>query len=132
MPRHPKVYAKMLGDLIERHGADCWLVNTGWSGGAYGTGSRMSIKHTRALLRAALDGRLAKVEFETDPFFGLQMPKALPGVPAEVLNPRNTWADKAAYDRTAADLVARFEKNFEGFSGGVSEEVLAAAIRTAA
>ena len=132
LPRHPEVYGKLLSDLIDRHGADCWLVNTGWSGGAYGTGSRMSIKHTRALLRAALDGSLAKVEFETDPFFGLQIPKALPGVPAEVLNPRNTWADKAAYDRTAADLVARFEKNFEGFSGGVSEEVLAAAIRTAA
>jgi phosphoenolpyruvate carboxykinase (ATP) len=132
LPRHPEVYGKLLSDLIDRHGADCWLVNTGWSGGAYGTGSRMSIKHTRALLRAALDGSLAKVEFETDPFFGLQIPKALPGVPAEVLNPRNTWADKAAYDRTAADLVSRFEKNFEGFSGGVSEEVLAAAIRTAA
>ena len=132
LPRHPEVYGKLLSDLIDRHGADCWLVNTGWSGGAYGTGSRMSIKVTRALLRAALDGSLAKVEFETDPFFGLQIPKALPGVPAEVLNPRNTWADKAAYDRTAADLVSRFEKNFEGFSGGVSEAVLAAAIRTAA
>ena len=132
LPRHPEVYGKLLSDLIDRHGADCWLVNTGWSGGAYGTGQRMSIKVTRALLRAALDGSLAKVDFETDPFFGLQIPKALPGVPSEVLNPRNTWADKAAYDRTAADLVARFEKNFVGFSGGVSEAVLAAAIRSAA
>ncbi|MDN3565335.1 phosphoenolpyruvate carboxykinase [Paeniroseomonas aquatica] len=132
LPRHPEVYGKLLSDLIDRHGADCWLVNTGWTGGAYGTGKRMSIKHTRALLRAALDGSLAKVEFETDPFFGLSIPKALPGVPAEVLNPRNTWADKSAYDRTAKDLVGRFEKNFEGFSGEVSEAVLAAAIRAAA
>jgi phosphoenolpyruvate carboxykinase (ATP) len=107
-------------------------VNTGWSGGAYGTGKRMSIQVTRALLRAALDGSLAKVEFETDPFFGLAIPKAVPGIPAEVLNPRNTWADKAAYDRTAKDLVGRFEANFQGFAGGVSEAVLAAAIRAAA
>jgi phosphoenolpyruvate carboxykinase (ATP) len=132
LPRHPEVYGKLLSDLIDRHGADCWLVNTGWSGGAYGTGQRMAIKHTRALLRAALDGSLAKEEFETDPFFGLQIPKALPGVPSQVLNPRNTWADKAAYDRTAADLVGRFEANFQGFAGGVSEAVMAAAIRAAA
>jgi phosphoenolpyruvate carboxykinase (ATP) len=132
LPRHPEVYGKLLADLIDRHGADCWLVNTGWSGGAYGTGQRMSIRHTRALLRAALDGSLARVEYETDPFFGLQIPKAVPGIPTEVLNPRNTWADKAGYDRTAQNLVGLFEKNFEGFSGGVSEEVLAAAIRAAA
>jgi len=132
LPRHPQVYGKLLAGLIEKHGADCWLVNTGWTGGGYGTGKRMSIQHTRRLLRAALDGSLARVEFETDPFFGLAIPKAVPGIPAEVLNPRNTWADKAAYDRTAADLVKRFEANFETFAGGVSEEVLAAAIRAAA
>jgi phosphoenolpyruvate carboxykinase (ATP) len=132
LPRHPEVYGKLLSGLIDKHGADCWLVNTGWSGGAYGVGQRMSIQHTRLLLRAALDGSLAKVTFETDPFFGLSIPKAVPGIPSEVLNPRNAWADKATYDRTAADLVKRFEANFEGFAGGVSEDVLAAAIRAAA
>lgn len=132
LPRHPEVYGRMLADLIARHGADCWLVNTGWTGGGFGTGSRMSIRHTRALLRAALDGSLAKVEFVRDPFFGLMMPKALPGVPSNVLNPRETWADKAAYDRTARELVARFEKNFESFASAVGEDVKAAAIRAAA
>jgi phosphoenolpyruvate carboxykinase (ATP) len=122
----------MLAERIARDGADCWLVNTGWTGGAYGTGKRMSIQHTRALLRAALDGSLAKVEFVKDPFFGLMIPKSLPGVPAEVLNPRETWADKAAYDRTAKELVARFEQNFESFAGAVGEDVKAAAIRAAA
>ncbi len=132
LPRHPQVYGKMLAERIARDGADCWLVNTGWTGGGYGTGHRMSIHHTRALLRAALSGTLAKAEFTPDPFFGLMIPKAVPGVPAEVLNPRATWADKEAYDRTARDLVLRFEQNFETFSGAVSEEVKAAAIRAAA
>ena len=132
LPRHPEVYGRMLQDLIAKHGADCWLVNTGWSGGAYGTGSRMSIKVTRALLRAALDGSLAKVEFVRDPFFGLMMPKAVPGIPASVLNPREAWADKDAYDRTARNLVGLFEKNFASFAGAVSEDVKAAAIRAAA
>ena len=132
LPRHPEVYGRMLEERIRRDGANCWLVNTGWTGGAFGTGSRMSIHHTRALLRAALDGSLAKVEFVKDPFFGLMMPKSLPGVPASVLNPRETWADKDAYDRTARELVARFEKNFESFAGAVGEDVKAAAIRAAA
>ncbi|MEN0076800.1 MAG: phosphoenolpyruvate carboxykinase (ATP), partial [Paracraurococcus sp.] len=109
-----------------------WLVNTGWTGGAYGTGKRMSIQHTRALLRAALDGSLAKVEFVKDPFFGLMMPKSVPGIPAEVLNPRESWADKAAYDATAKKLVGLFEANFESFAGAVDEEVKAVAIRAAA
>jgi phosphoenolpyruvate carboxykinase (ATP) len=132
LPRHPEVYGRMLSELISKHGADCWLVNTGWTGGAYGTGKRMSIQVTRALLRAALDGSLAQAEFTPDPFFGLMMPKAVPGIPSTVLNPREGWADKAAYDRTAQNLVGLFEKNFQGFSGGVSEDVLAAAIRAAA
>jgi len=132
LPRHPEVYGRMLAELIARHGADCWLVNTGWTGGAYGTGHRMSIHHTRSLLRAALDGSLATAEFTTDPHFGLRVPKSVQGVPADALNPRNTWADAAAYDRTAADLVGRFEANFESFSGAVDDEVLAAAIRAAA
>ena len=132
LPRHPEVYGRMLSDLIARHGADCWLVNTGWTGGAYGTGQRMSIHHTRALLRAALDGSLSRVEFVQDPFFGLMVPKSVPGVPSEVLNPRDSWADKAAYDATAKNLVALFEKNFESFAGAVDESVKAAAIKTAA
>ena len=132
LPRHPEVYGEMLNALVNRHGADCWLVNTGWTGGAYGTGNRMSIQHTRALLRAALDGSLAQVEFERDPFFGLMMPKAVPGIPAGVLNPRDGWADKAGYDRTARNLVGLFEKNFESFAGTVDDTVRAAAIRAAA
>ena len=132
LPRHPEVYGKMLADLIAKHGADCWLVNTGWTGGAYGTGQRMSIHHTRALLRAALDGSLAKTEFIKDPYFGLMMPKAVNGVPAEVLNPRETWADKAAYDATAQQLVGLFEKNFETFASVVGDDVKAAAVRAAA
>ena len=132
LPRHPEVYGKMLADLIARDGAQVWLVNTGWTGGAYGTGQRMSIKHTRALLRAALDGSLANGAFVREPFFGLSIPTHVPGIPEGVLNPRDSWADAAAYDRTARDLQARFEKNFETFAGAVSEEVKAAAIRAAA
>jgi phosphoenolpyruvate carboxykinase (ATP) len=132
LPRRPEVYGRMLEELIARHGADCWLVNTGWSGGQHGVGQRMSIHHTRTLLRAALDGSLARARFRRDPFFGLSIPEAVPGVPAEVLDPRQSWTDKAAYDRTARDLVGRFEKNFEAFEGGVGEEVKAAAIRAAA
>ncbi|MBY0336061.1 MAG: phosphoenolpyruvate carboxykinase [Acetobacteraceae bacterium] len=132
LPRHPEVYGKMLAERIARDGSDCWLVNTGWTGGAYGTGHRMSIQHTRALLRAALDGSLAKVEFVRDPFFGLMMPKSVPGIPDNVLNPRDSWADKAAYDKTAAHLVSLFEKNFESFAGAVGDDVKAAAIKAAA
>jgi phosphoenolpyruvate carboxykinase (ATP) len=132
LPRRPEVYGRMLADLMARHGADCWLVNTGWTGGGYGTGNRMPIGVTRALLRAALDGSLARVEFVRDPFFGLMVPKALNGVPSEMLNPRDTWADKAAYDRTARDLVARFEANFAAYADAVGEDVKAAAIRAAA
>jgi phosphoenolpyruvate carboxykinase (ATP) len=132
LPRRPEVYGRMLAELINRHGVDCWLVNTGWTGGKYGVGHRMSIRHTRALLAAALDGSLARATFTTDPFFGLLIPDAVPGVPSEVLDPRNSWADQSDYDRTARDLIARFEKNFAGFEGGVSDEVKAAAIRVAA
>ena len=119
----------MLADLIARHGADCWLVNTGWSGGAYGVGSRMSIRHTRALVRAALDGSLAQVEFHREPFFGLMIPLSVPGVPTEVLDPRQSWADKAAYDFTARDLVARFEANFAAFAEYVGEDVREVALK---
>jgi phosphoenolpyruvate carboxykinase (ATP) len=124
LPLAPRVYAEMLGKRLKEHQAACWLVNTGWSGGKFGVGKRMSIKHSRALVSAALNGHLEKVEFVTEPAFGLHIPLSCPDVPAEVLNPRNAWADKDAYDRQAADLAARFEKNFEQFDA--PDEVRAA------
>jgi len=132
LPRRPEVYGQMLSELIARHGADCWLVNTGWSGGAYGTGSRMAIRHTRALLAAALDGSLAKVRFRPDRFFGLVIPEAVPGIPSAILDPREAWEDKAEYDRTARALLARFEKNFAPFAEHVGEDVKAVALRAVA
>jgi len=132
LPRRPEVYGKLLADLIAAQGAECWLVNTGWSGGKYGVGKRMSIRHTRALLRGALDGTLLNAKFRRDPFFGLSFPEHVPGIPDDVLDPRQTWADKAAYDETAKALVARFEENFASFEGGVGDDVRAVAIRAAA
>ena len=124
LPLAPRVYAEMLGKRLTQHKASCWLVNTGWSGGKFGVGKRMSLKITRALVNAALDGRLSKVEFQTEPAFGLSIPVSCPEVPAEILNPRNAWADKAAYDKTAAELAARFEANFKQFDA--SEAIRAA------
>ena len=132
IPRRPEVYGRLLADLIARQGAECWLVNTGWSGGKYGVGKRMSIRHTRALIRGALDGTLLNAKFRRDPFFGLSFPEHVPGIPDDVLDPRQTWSDKAAYDATAKGLVARFEENFASFEGGVGDDVRAAAIRAAA
>ena len=132
MARHPTVYAKLLGQLMDKYGADCWLVNTGWSGGGYGVGNRMKIAYTRAMLKAVLDGVLGKGEFVTDPNFGLLVPKACPGVPSEVLQPKATWPDKKAYDVAAQDVARRFEKNFEQFDSHVDAKVKAAAIRAAA
>jgi phosphoenolpyruvate carboxykinase (ATP) len=132
MPRHPAEYAKMLGERIARHGAQCWLVNTGWSGGAYGTGQRMAIAHTRGLLRAALDGRLAAAPVRKDPNFGLFVPESCPEIPADVLDPRVTWQDKTSYDQTARELTHRFEKNFGQFEAFVGTEVRDVAIRAAA
>lgn len=123
MALHPSVYAELLKEKIAKHNVNCWLVNTGWSGGAYGVGSRMKIAYSRALVNAVIDGALAAGEFEKDSFFGLQIPKSCAGVPSEVLNPRNVWSDKAAYDATAKDLVARFRKNFEQYKGYVSDQV---------
>ena len=132
LPRRPEVYGKMLAELIERYGSDCWLVNTGWSGGGFGEGQRMPIRHTRALLAAVLDGSLAQARFVKDPVFGLMVPAGVPGIPDEVLNPREAWADKAAYDRAAHHLAGLFEKNFATFQDGASEAVRNSAIRTAA
>jgi len=125
MPRAPKVYAEMLGQRLREHKAQCWLVNTGWQGGPYGVGKRMSLPYTRAMVNALVDGKLADVEFEIEPSFGLSIPKSCPGVPPELLNPRNSWKDKAAYDKLAAELSARFAKNFEQFDA--APEVKAAA-----
>jgi phosphoenolpyruvate carboxykinase (ATP) len=125
MPRAPKVYAEMLGQRLREHKAQCWLVNTGWQGGPYGVGKRMSLPYTRAMVNALVEGKLAGVEFEVEPSFGLSIPKSCPGVPPELLNPRNSWKDKAAYDKLAADLSARFAKNFEQFDA--PPEVKAAA-----
>jgi phosphoenolpyruvate carboxykinase (ATP) len=132
MPRRPSVYATLLGRMLRRHDARCWLVNTGWTGGAYGTGRRMPLETTRALLGAALDGRLEGAGFATDRVFGLRHPVACPGLGDGLLEPRGTWADKAAYDRTAQEVAARFDRNFTPFAGLVADEVRAAGIRAAA
>jgi phosphoenolpyruvate carboxykinase (ATP) len=132
MPRHPSVYAKMLGERITQHRAQCWLVNTGWSGGAYGVGQRMKIQHTRALVRAALAGTLKDVAVRQEPYFGLFVPERCGDVPAEVLNARSTWSDKSAYDDTARELTKRFEANFKKFESYVGNDVKAAAIHAAA
>jgi phosphoenolpyruvate carboxykinase (ATP) len=126
MPLAPTVYAKLLGEKIARHATDTWLVNTGWSGGPPGAGSRMKIAHTRAMIRAALDGTLNGVGTRVDPVFGLHVPVSCPGVPSEILDPRATWADGSAYDASANDLAGRFKKNFEQFAAGASEAVRAA------
>jgi phosphoenolpyruvate carboxykinase (ATP) len=115
IPLAPAVYAKMLGERLHQHNAQCWLVNTGWTGGAFGTGQRMSLKHTRAMVNAALDGRLSQVEYGIEPAFGLSIPLTCPDVPSELLNPRNAWQDRAAYDKQALLLAEKFEKNFAKF-----------------
>jgi phosphoenolpyruvate carboxykinase (ATP) len=116
MVHHPKVYAELLRDKINAHGAQVWLVNTGWSGGEYGVGQRMKIAYTRALLRAALNGSLNTVDFVTEDYFGLHIPTECPDVPKEILNPKNTWSDASAYDAKAKHLVGLFENNYQQFA----------------
>ncbi|MBX6395534.1 MAG: phosphoenolpyruvate carboxykinase (ATP) [Alicyclobacillaceae bacterium] len=125
LPLRPSVYAEMLGRKIAEHNARVFLVNTGWTGGPYGVGSRMKLAYTRAMVRAALSGALDTVEYTVEPFFGLAVPRSCPDVPAEVLQPRNTWADKAAYDAKARELAARFRENIRKMNG-VSAAILAA------
>ncbi|WP_144098297.1 phosphoenolpyruvate carboxykinase [Croceicoccus sediminis] len=127
MPRHPSVYGNLLKDRIAKGGVQCWLVNTGWTGGKYGTGNRMPIKVTRALLNAALDGSLNNVEFRKDENFGFEVPVAVPGVDSQILDPRATWGDKEEYDRTAQKLVQLFVDNFADFEAHVDESVRKAA-----
>jgi len=126
MVLHPTRYAELLAEKIRRHDVSCWLVNTGWTGGAYGDGHRMEIKHTRALLNAALDGSLDNVSFETDPVFGIKVPTSCPDVPEGVLKPRETWSDGSAYDRQAEHLVKLFKENFAEYADEVPKEVKAA------
>ncbi|OYX23133.1 MAG: phosphoenolpyruvate carboxykinase (ATP), partial [Rhodobacterales bacterium 32-66-7] len=128
MPRRPEVYGKLLQEKIAKHGATCWLVNTGWTGGAYGTGRRMPIKATCALLAAALDGSLGKARFRKDPVFGFDVPVSVSGMDSALLDPRGTWADPAAYDLQAKRLVAMFQDNFAQYVPFIDADVRAAAI----
>ena len=131
MPRHPSVYGNLLKERIAKGGVDCWLVNTGWTGGKYGVGQRMPIKETRALLNAALDGSLKNVEFRKDPNFGFEVPVSVPGVDQSILDPRSTWSNPAEYDAMAAKLVDLFVENFAQFADQVDEGVRQAAPRHA-
>jgi phosphoenolpyruvate carboxykinase (ATP) len=129
LPLHPGVYARMLGDMIAKHNVRVWLVNTGWTGGPYGVGHRMRLSFTRTMVAAALSGQLDHVSYVQDPVFGIEVPSKVPGIPSDVLTPRGTWADPAAYDEQAAKLAEMFRKNFEGFAGGVGPEISAAGPR---
>ncbi len=127
LPLHPAQYAEMLGKKIHESHANVWMINTGWTGGAYGVGNRMKLAYTRAMITAALNGDLNDVGFEDHPVFGMIMPTSCPGVPSEILNPRNTWTDKNAYDAMAKNLAGQFIKNFEKYASGANAEILAAA-----
>lgn len=126
MVHHPVYYANLLAKKIERYGVTCWLLNTGWVGGAYGIGKRISIHHTRALLTAALNGKLLDVDYYQDPVFGLQVPKSCPGVPDDVLFPAEAWSSKKEYDSKYRQLAARFTDNFKKYAPEAPESVLKA------
>ena len=126
MPRHPGEYADMLVDRLERDDVPVWLVNTGWTGGPYGVGERMNIAHTRSMVRAALDGRLGRVDTRTDPTFGFEVPVKCPDVPSSFLDPRSTWKDRDAYDEAAHRLASMFSANFAAYADGVPEEIRSA------
>jgi len=123
LPRHPGEYARMLGERLDRYEVPVWMVNTGWTGGPYGVGERMNIGYTRTMVRAALKGELEGIATETDPIFGVEVPTSCPGVPGEVLKPRGTWSDPAAYDRQAQELARMFSANFEKYADGVDPAV---------
>jgi phosphoenolpyruvate carboxykinase (ATP) len=127
LPLHPGKYAEMLGQKMQEHKVNVWMINTGWTGGPYGIGNRMKLKYTRAMITAALEGKLNNAEFEMHPVFGMAIPRECPNVPADILNPRNTWTDMTAYDEQAKYLAGLFIKNFEKYKDGVTAEVLAAA-----
>ncbi|QJX46406.1 phosphoenolpyruvate carboxykinase (ATP) [Hymenobacter taeanensis] len=127
LPLHPTKYAEMLGQKMDENEVNVWLVNTGWTGGSYGVGSRMKLAYTRAMITAALQGKLDDVEFHKHPIFGVEVPAAVPNVPSEILDPRDTWSDKEAYDHTAAELAEKFVKNFEKYASYANEDILAGA-----
>ena len=131
LPLHPTSYAELLGEKLKKNKVNVWLVNTGWSGGSYGVGSRIKLSFTRAMITAALNGDLDKIEYESMPVFGLALPKSCPGVPAEILNPRNTWGDKNEYDAKMNTLAASFVKNFAQYADFANEEILNAAPKVA-
>lgn len=124
LPLHPTVYAEMLGKKMDQHNVNVWLINTGWSGGGYGVGSRIKLRYTRAMITAALNGELDNVSFEKHPVFGVEMPTSCPNVPAEILSPRNTWSDKDAYDSQANKLAKSFNNNFDKYAEFANEEIL--------
>jgi phosphoenolpyruvate carboxykinase (ATP) len=126
---HPGKYAELLADKLKKHGAQTWLVNTGWSGGGFGVGARMKLKYTRAIVDAIHSGALHGVQTQTDPVFGLEVPTACPDVPAEILVPRNTWSNKAAYDEAAKKVASLFRENFKKYESGVTDDVRAAGPR---
>lgn len=126
MVLHPFEYARLLRDKINKYKVDCWLVNTGWTGGPYGVGKRMHLPYTRALVNAALDGSLRDVEFDADPIFKVLIPRSVPTVPDDILKPRNTWQDKNAYDKKARELATKFHQNFAQYADQVGEDVRAA------
>jgi len=130
LPLHPGKYAEMLGKKMKENNVNVWLINTGWTGGAYGTGNRMKLKYTRAMINAALNGDLNSVDFKNHPVFGISVPQSCEGVPTELLNPRQTWADKTAYDNKANHLSKLFVENFDKYAAGVSEDILEAAPKT--
>jgi phosphoenolpyruvate carboxykinase (ATP) len=129
LPLHPAKYAEMLGNKMKEHNVKVWLVNTGWNGGPYGVGKRMKLSYTRAMITAALEGKLDNIEYDTTPWFKLSIPKSCEGVPSEILNARNTWPTPEAFDKKAQELAKEFVANFEKYASGASEEILAAAPR---
>lgn len=129
---HPNKYAEMLAERMKQHGTNAWLVNTGWTGGAFGTGNRISLKHTRAIINSIHDGSIIECKWEQDPFFGLTIPQSCPDVPTELLNPQNVWADQKDFEKNATTLAAKFIQNFKNYSDQVSPEVLAAGPRDVA
>ena len=124
MPLHPTVYAEMLSKKMTEEGVNVWLINTGWSGGPYGTGSRIKLKYTRAMITAILNGDMEDATFEQHPIFGLFMPRTCEGVPSEILNPMNTWEDKGAYVSKAIHLAHSFHLNFDKFVSQASEDII--------
>ena len=124
MPLHPTAYAKLLGEKMKKHQVNVWLINTGWVGGPYGVGRRIKLKYTRAMITAALEGRLNEVAYQEHPIFGVSVPTSCPEVPSELLNPKNTWENKMAYDEKANQLARQFAANFEQFAEQADSAIL--------